>query len=54
MIDNLLQSNIFVQPSVIGNSPNSLMEAVFLNVPSVAANVGGVSSDVEGDIALFS
>ena len=43
MIDNLLQSNIFVQPSVIENSPNSLMEAVFLNVPSVAANVGGVS-----------
>jgi glycosyltransferase involved in cell wall biosynthesis len=43
MIDNLLLTNCFVQPSVIENSPNSLMEAVYLNVPSVAANVGGVS-----------
>ena len=44
MIDNLLKSNLFVQPSLIENSPNSLMEAVFLNVPSVAAYVGGIPS----------
>jgi glycosyltransferase involved in cell wall biosynthesis len=44
MIDFLLESNVFVQPSVIENSPNSLMEAMFLNTPSVAANVGGIAS----------
>ena len=44
MIENLLKSNVFVQPSVIENSPNSLMEAVFLDVPSVASYVGGIPS----------
>ena len=44
MIEHLLNSHVFVQPSVIENSPNSLMEAVFLDIPSVAADVGGISS----------
>ena len=39
-----LQSNIFVLPSTIENSPNSLGEAMLLAVPCVAADVGGVTT----------
>lgn len=44
MIEHLLESHVFVQPSVIENSPNSLMEAIYLDVPSIASDVGGISS----------
>jgi len=37
-----LEANIFVLPSTLENSPNSLGEAMLLGVPSVAADVGGV------------
>lgn len=36
------KSNVFVLPSTIENSPNSLGEAMLLGVPCVAAYVGGV------------
>ena len=39
-----LQSNVFVLPSTIENSSNSLGEAMLLGVPCVAADVGGVSN----------
>lgn len=39
-----LDANVFVLPSSIENSPNSLGEAMLLGVPSVAADVGGVSN----------
>ena len=41
-----LKANVFVLPSSIENSPNSLGEAMLLGVPSVASFVGGV-----GDLA---
>lgn len=44
MKQQFLKSEIFVSPSVIENSPNSLGEAMILGMPIVAANVGGVSS----------
>ena len=37
-----LNANVFVLPSTMENSPNSLGEAMLLGVPSVAADVGGV------------
>ena len=44
MKEQYLKCNVFILPSSIENSPNSLGEAMLLGVPSVAADVGGVSS----------
>lgn len=43
MCRRYLKSNVFVCPSSIENSPNSLGEAMILGVPCVASNVGGIS-----------
>lgn len=42
MKDRFLSSNVFVCPSIMENSPNSLCEAMLLGMPVVAARVGGV------------
>lgn len=43
MKKTFLKANVFVLPSAIENSPNSLGEAMILKVPCVASDVGGVS-----------
>ncbi len=43
MCDRYIKSNVFVCPSSIENSPNSLGEAMILGMPCVASDVGGVS-----------
>ena len=47
MVDQYLQANVFVLPSSIENSPNSLGEAMILGMPCVASCVGGVQDMVE-------
>jgi glycosyltransferase involved in cell wall biosynthesis len=42
MCERYLKSNVFVCPSSIENSPNSLCEAMILGVPSIASYVGGI------------
>lgn len=44
MCNRFLKSNVFVLPSSIENSPNSLGEAMLLGIPSVTADVGGVKN----------
>lgn len=49
LIHECLNSDLYIHPSYIDNSPNSLCEAQFLGLPIIATNVGGVSSLVEND-----
>ncbi len=44
MVEEYLRANIFVLPSLIENSPNSLGEAMILGMPVIAADVGGVKN----------
>ena len=46
----LLDSDIFIHPSYIDNSPNSVCEAQLLGLPVIATDVGGVSSLVQNEI----
>ncbi len=47
MKNEYLNCNVFVMPSSIENSPNSLGEAMLLGVPCVASDVGGAADLLE-------
>lgn len=47
LIEALKNADVFVLPSYIENSPNSLCEAQMLGLPCVATNVGGVASLIQ-------
>ena len=49
--DNLLESDVYVHPSYIDNSPNSVCEAQMLGLPVIATGVGGVMSLVEHKVS---
>lgn len=54
LISLLLESTMYIHPSYIDNSPNSVCEAQYLGVPVIATNVGGLSSlIVEGETGLL-
>lgn len=44
MKQNMLRTNVFVSPSTIENSPNSLGEGMILGVPCISSDVGGVTN----------
>ena len=44
MKEAFLAANVFVMPSTIENSPNSLGEAMILGMPAISADVGGVTT----------
>ena len=52
MCNAFMKAHVFVSPSSIENSPNSVGEAMILGVPTITSDVGGVKNmlthDVEG------
>lgn len=51
MCNRYLKSHVFVCPSAIENSPNSVGEAQLLGVPCISSNVGGVSDMITDNIS---
>jgi glycosyltransferase involved in cell wall biosynthesis len=50
IIDIFNEADLFVHPSHIDNSPNSVCEAMLFGIPIVATNVGGVPSIVRDNV----
>lgn len=44
LVDNFRHSSVYVHPSYIDNSPNSVCEAQLVGLPVITCNVGGVST----------
>ena len=54
MAEEMLQAAVFLSPTVIDNSPNSVGEAMMLGMPVVSTPVGGIPSFLtDGDNALL-
>jgi glycosyltransferase involved in cell wall biosynthesis len=49
LVSLLLDADLFIHPSYIDNSPNSICEAQLLGLPVVATYTGGVSSLIENN-----
>lgn len=49
LIVSLQAADMFIHPSYIDNSPNSLCEAQLLGMPVISCNVGGTSTLIEDD-----
>lgn len=47
LVNNIQNADMFIHPSYIDNSPNSLCEAQMLGIPVISTNVGGISSLIE-------
>jgi glycosyltransferase involved in cell wall biosynthesis len=44
LVEKMMEADMFLLPSAIENSPNSLCEAMIMGMPCVAANTGGTPS----------
>lgn len=54
MVEELVNSHVFVSPSFIDNSPNAVCEAQLLGMPVISTYTGGVPSLIEdGRTGLF-
>lgn len=54
LVDVLCASTLYVHPSYIDNSPNSVCEAQLLGLPVIATNVGGLSSIIrDGETGIL-
>lgn len=51
IIEYLLNSTFYIHPSYIDNSPNSLCEAQYLGVPSIACFTGGIPTLIEHKVS---
>ena len=53
--DKMVSSDLFVHPSHVDNSPNSISEAMMVGMPVIATNVGGIPSLIKnrGNGLLF-
>jgi glycosyltransferase involved in cell wall biosynthesis len=49
LINEMLGADLFVHPSHIDNSPNSVCEAMMLGMPVIATSVGGIPSIIENN-----
>ncbi|HMF69867.1 MAG TPA: glycosyltransferase family 4 protein, partial [Flavitalea sp.] len=47
LVKELLSADVFIHPSHIDNSPNSVCEAMLLGMPVIASYVGGIPSLIE-------
>jgi glycosyltransferase involved in cell wall biosynthesis len=50
LVNQLCNSNFYIHPSYLENSPNSICEAMALGMPVIATKVGGVSSLINDDV----
>ena len=50
LVIQLCNSNFYIHPSYIENSPNSVCEAMALGMPIISTNVGGISSLIDDKI----
>ncbi len=53
MKDMFLKAHVFISPSLLENSPNSVGEAMILGVPVVSSDVGGVKSMLTHNLEGF-
>jgi glycosyltransferase involved in cell wall biosynthesis len=49
LLEELLRASLFVYPSHIDNSPNSLVEAMLVGAPCIATFVGGIPSIIKNE-----
>jgi len=50
IIREMQNSDMYIHPSYIDNSPNSICEAQYLGMPVISTNVGGISSLITNEI----